>query len=220
MKLLGYNRPCYTFHVFVFVVNDIYLYIYSPAIIQSYHYGAIETQLHSVPPWAAAFVASMLVAVASDLTRHRFLFAVGPICVAIAGFAVLLTVHDRVATQYAALFLVCMGTYSAMPVIVCWFNMNLGGHHRRAVGSAWQVGFGNIGGIVATYSFLSRDAPDYRPGHAICIGFICLSAVSCCLYAALITWENRKRGRTARATLTEYEKTELGDLNPAFRYML
>ncbi len=23
------------------------------------------------------------------------------------------------------------------------------GHHRRAVGSAWQIGFGNIGGIIA-----------------------------------------------------------------------
>ena len=32
-----------------------------------------------------------------------------------------------------------MGTYTAMPIVVCWFNMNLGGHHRRSVGSAWQV---------------------------------------------------------------------------------
>lgn len=113
-----------------------------------------------------------------------------------------------------------MGTYAAMPVIVCWFNMNLGGHHRRAVGSAWQIGFGNIGGIVATYSFLSKDAPEYRPGYSICIGFICLSALSCCLYAALITWENRRRSRTVRQDLSDYEKTELGDLNPEFRYML
>lgn len=107
-----------------------------------------------------------------------------------------------------------------MPVIVCWFNMNLGGHHRRAIGSAWQIGFGNIGGIVATYSFLSKDAPEYKPGYSICIGFICLSAASCCAYAALISWENRKRDRTARANLSEYERNELGDLNPEFRYML
>lgn len=195
---------------------------FSPAIIQSYHYGAIETQLHSVPPWAVAFGFSMLVAVLSDLTRHRFLFTVVPICMAVAGFAVLLAVHGggRAHVQYAALFLVVMGTYSAMPVAVCWFNMNLGGHHRRAIGSAWQVGFGNIGGIIATYSFLARDAPAYRPGHAICIGFLCLSAASCCAYAALVAWENRRRGRAAGGALTERERMELGDLNPAFRYML
>lgn len=107
-----------------------------------------------------------------------------------------------------------------MPVIVCWFNMNLGGHHRRAIGSAWQIGFGNIGGIISTYAFLAKDAPFYKPGYSICIGFICLSFVSCCVYALLITWENRKRDKTVRANLTDYEKTELGDLNPEFRYML
>lgn len=193
---------------------------FSPSIISTYNYGAIQTQLHSVPPWAVAFTFALLVAVVSDLTRHRFLYTIGPICIAITGFAILLTVHDNLPLQYAALFLVCMGTYTAMPVIVCWFNMNLGGHHRRAIGSAWQVGFGNVGGFIATYSFLSKDAPEYRTGYSICIGFICLSAVSCCVYAALITWENRRRERSVRATLTDYEKTELGDLNPEFRYML
>lgn len=202
------HRPAYSYAFF------------APAILQTYHYGAIETQLHSVPPWAAAFGFSMLVAACSDLARHRLLFALGPICLALAGFGILLAVHDRLPLQYAALFLVCMGTYSAMPVIVCWYNMNLGGHHRRAVGTAWQVGFGNIGGIVATYSFLARDAPAYRPGYGICIGFICLSAASCCVYAGLITWENRRRARTARAALSDYDKTTLGDLNPEFRYML
>jgi hypothetical protein len=98
-----------------------------------------------------------------------------------------------------------------MPVIVCWFNMNLGGHHRRAIGTAWQVGFGNIGGIIATYSFLSTDAPLFKKGYSICIAFICLSAVSCAAYAAAITWENRKRIRSATDVgLTDYEKTELG----------
>jgi predicted MFS family arabinose efflux permease len=113
---------------------------FAPTIIQSYHYSAIQTQLRSVPPWVAAFAFSMLVAVLSDWCRHRFLFAIGPICISIAGFAILLNVHDHVNVQYAALFLICMGTYSAMPVIVCWFNMNLGGHHRRAIGTAWQIG--------------------------------------------------------------------------------
>lgn len=193
---------------------------FAPSIITTYKYSAIETQLHSVPPWAAAFGFSMLVAVFSDAFKHRFLFALAPICISLAGFAVLLTVHDNLPLQYSALFLVCMGTYSAMPVIVCWFNMNLGGHHRRAIGSAWQVGFGNIGGIVATYSFLSKDAPLYKPGYGICIGFACLSAVSCCAYAGLITWENRRRERSVRANISDYERTELGDLNPEFRYML
>lgn len=194
---------------------------FSPSIIQSYGYSPIQTQLHSVPPWAAAFGFSMLVAWFSDKLKHRFLFTIFPICVCITGFAILLTVHNNRQVQYGALYLVAMGAYTAMPVIVCWFNMNLGGHHRRAVGSAWQVGFGNIGGIIAVYSFLKKDAPKYTPGYSISVSFVCLSALSCCVYFAMCTWQNRARDKSVRDVgLTEYEKTELGDLSPDYRYLL
>lgn len=106
----------------------------------TYKYSPIQTQLHTVPPWAAAFVFSMVVAIASDAARHRFLFTIIPICISISGLAILMLVHDNLPLQYGALFLTAMGAYSAMPVIVCWFSMNLGGHHRRAVGTAWQIG--------------------------------------------------------------------------------
>jgi hypothetical protein len=118
-----------------------YSYAYfAPTIIQSYKYDPITTQLRSVPPWVVSFGFSMVVAVFSDWAKHRFLFVIGSISIAIAGFAILINVHDNLQVQYAALFLTCMGTYAAMPVIVCWFNMNLAGHHRRAIGSAWQIG--------------------------------------------------------------------------------
>ncbi|ATZ51438.1 hypothetical protein BCIN_07g00770 [Botrytis cinerea B05.10] len=194
---------------------------FAPGIISTYGYSPIQTQLHSVPPWACAFAFAMCIAFASDFTRHRFAFTIAPICVAITGFAILLTVHDNTKLQYAALFLVAMGAYSAMPVIVCWFNMNLGGHHRRSVGTAWQVGFGNIGGIIATYAFLAKDAPEYKTGYGICLGFLCLSAMSCLLYFVAVMLENRQRDRRPRDLgLTEYEKTELGDLSPDYRYLL
>ncbi|KAL7776766.1 hypothetical protein CFE70_007185 [Pyrenophora teres f. teres 0-1] len=182
---------------------------FSPTIIRTYGYSPIQTQLHSVPPGLPLLVS------------HRFLFAIFPICVCIAGFAILLAVHDNHNLQYAALFLVAMGAYTAMPVIVCWFNMNLGGHHRRAIGSAWQVGFGNIGGIIAVYSFLKKDGPKYTPGYSISIAFVCLSALSCALYFFMCSLANRKRNKSVRDVgLTEYEKTEMGDLNPEYRYLL
>ncbi|PVH94135.1 MFS general substrate transporter [Periconia macrospinosa] len=194
---------------------------FSPAIIQSYGYSPIQTQLHSVPPWAAAFGFAMVIAWFSDRLKHRFLFAIFPICVCISGFAILLVVHNHRSVQYAALFLIAMGAYTAMPVIVCWFNMNLGGHHRRAIGSAWQVGFGNIGGIIAVYAFLKKDAPRYIPGYSISIAFVCLSALSCVLYFVMCMWQNRSRNKSVRDVgLSEYEKTELGDLNPEYRYLL
>ncbi|EEY16792.1 MFS transporter prlL like protein [Verticillium longisporum] len=194
---------------------------FAPSIIRTYGYDAIQTQLHSVPPWVVAFGFSMAVATVSDRLRHRFAFAVLAICIAIAGFGILIGVHDNTKLQYAALFLVAMGAYTAMPIIVCWFNMNLGGHHRRAVGSAWQVGFGNIGGIIAVYAFLQKDAPKYITGYSICIAFTALSILACVVYGIACHAANRARNKTAGQTvLTEEEKTELGDMSPEYRYLL
>jgi hypothetical protein len=164
----------------------------------------------------------MIVAFCSDRLKHRFAFTVTTVSIAIAGFAMLFSIHGKVHrhVEYGALFLVTCGAYSAMPVIVCWFAMNLGGHHRRSVGTAWQVGFGNIGGIIATYSFLSDEAPFYTTGFSICISFCCLSIVACCIYMAAIWFENRKRDRAAidPNAISEEEEEYQGDLAPTYRY--
>lgn len=122
----------------------------SRSIIKTFHYSNIETQLHSVPPWAVAWAFSMILAYASDKTRHRYLFTLIPIAMSITGFAILLTCYGRTHLEYGALFLITSGTYGAMPVIVCWFQMNLGGHHRRAVGTGWQ---GNSISLSLTHAF-------------------------------------------------------------------
>ena len=153
---------------------------FAPTIIKGYKYSAVKTQLISVPPWAAAFVFSNVIAYLSDKTRHRWFFCVFPLVAAVCGYAMLLTIHTHRNLQYGALFLVTSGTYGAIAIIVCWFQCNLvahlglnsfgrpltleqGGHTRRAIGTAWQVGFGNLGGIVSvcklssSHPFCSAD---------------------------------------------------------------
>ena len=73
--------------------------------------------------------------------------------------------------------------------------MNLGGHFERAVGSAWMVGFGNIGGIVATFSFLAADAPFYHKGYSIVTFGLCLAAACSIAYAGACLAENRRSMR-------------------------
>jgi MFS family permease len=195
---------------------------FAPGIIRTYGYGPIETQLRSVPPWAASFVFSMIIAVVSDRLRHRFAFAVFAICVCISGFGILIAVHDNTQVQYAALFLVAMGAYTAMPIIVCWFNMNLGGHHRRSVGSAWQVGFGNIGGIISSFAFVPEDGPKFITGYGLSLGFTALAIIACTIYGFGCWSANKKRDRETgnEHGLTEEEKADLGDMSPDYRYLL
>lgn len=195
---------------------------FSPFIVKAYGYSAVKAQLVSVPPWAASFVFSMAIAYLSDRVGHRFAFAVANICVAISGYTILLIVGDNQPLQYGALFLIALGAYTAMPIIICWFNMNLGGHHRRAIGSAWQVGFGNLGGIVAVYVYRKKDKPRFIPGLAVSMGFTIISVIACLVYG-FGCWKankDRMRDKEASQRLTEEEKAAMGDLSPDYRYLL
>ena len=149
-----------------------------PTILETYGYSPIETQLHSVAPAAAALVFLLLIAYISDKMQHRFLFMVVPIFIAIAGTAILLRVHFNFHAEYAAIFLVATGLYSAMTVAICWFSMNLTGHRGRAIGTGFQIGVGDIGGIISTFLFPKSDAPLYHTGYSVVMGSLCLAVVS------------------------------------------
>jgi hypothetical protein len=84
-----------------------------------------------------------------------------------------------------------------------------------------QIGFGNIGGIIATFAFVATDAPYFVTGYSICFGFTAMSILACIIYGLGCWHANRSRDRTpVDVGLTEYEKTELGDMNPEYRYLL
>ena len=54
------------------------------------------------------------------------------------------------------------------------------------MGTAWFVGFGNVGGIVATFSFRAKDAPFYTRGYAVVMGGLCLTALVTTAYAGAV----------------------------------
>jgi MFS family permease len=195
---------------------------FANAIIASFKYTPVQTQLHSIPPWVVSFGMGMIIAAFSDRVRHRYLFTVGTSLISVAGFAMLLANHHSIHVRYAACFLVAAGMYTAMPLILCWTSMNFAGHHRRAVGTGWLVGFGNTGGIIATFSFLAHEAPYYTKGLAICLAFVCFSMLSSTIYFFGIRYENRARRlgkeNAAWEELSPEKKAFAGDLSIDFVY--
>ena len=159
--------------------------------MNTYGYSLIRTQLFSVPPSAAALVFAIILACISDWRRVRFPFVALALALAMVGAGVLINVHHNTPLEYGAICLIAMGTYSSMPLVICWFTMNLQGHWQRSVGTAWQIGFGNIGAIIATFAFVSTDAPFYSKGYAILMTGVCITAASALLYFVIIWRENR-----------------------------
>jgi len=82
-----------------------------PSILKGFQYSPISTQLHSVPPFAAAYVFSLVVSFASAKARHRLDFVLFPLFLALAGVGTLLNVHSNVQVEYAGTFLITMGPF-------------------------------------------------------------------------------------------------------------
>lgn len=177
----------------------IYAYAYfAPTIIKTLGYTVVQTQLHTVPPVAAALALCLIFAYFSDNLRLRSPFILSGIFLTLIGLIILLCLHPphHFSAQYLGICFIAMGAFAAGPIVVCWYLMNLRGHVQRGVGSAWMIGFGNCGGIVATFTFLAKDAPEYRRGYAVCLGVTVVGAAAAMGYAGCIWRERRRVGRS------------------------
>jgi hypothetical protein len=106
----------------------------------------------------------MVVAYLSDKSRKRFPFIVFSFAMALAGVITLFRLDTSKYAQYGALCLYAMGVFGAVPIVICWFVMNLQGHRDRAVGAAWQVAFRKTAGLVSTFSIPGERQAKVSPG--------------------------------------------------------
>ena len=99
--------------------------------------------------------------------------------------------------------------------------MNFEGHLKRSVGTAYLIGFGNIGGFIATFSFQTKDAPSYHTGYSVVMAFFCLTTVTSGLYFIAVRSQNKTIARQAVAeTVPIDEPGEEQHMHSGFTYML
>ncbi|KAI2462844.1 MFS general substrate transporter [Annulohypoxylon bovei var. microspora] len=178
---------------FSLLVTAYSLAYFTPTIVQTLGYSKIQTQLHSVPPFAAAFGFTVVLTYFSDKVRMRSPFIFLGLVLLISGLSIMMTTHgaSNFSAEYAGLCLTTMGSFGIGGIIICWYVMNLQGHVERSIGTGWLISFGNIGGIVATFIFMKKDAPYYHTGYSICLSTGCLCVVACACYTLYI-WHQRK----------------------------
>jgi hypothetical protein len=180
------------------------------------------TQVRTIPIWAFAWIFSFTTAILSDRMRKRFVFIVVPTLIALVGFIMLLALPDahvataNVGVKYFALFLCLAGMFACSPIVVGWFTTNLRTHKQRSIGSAWQIAFGNCGGIVATFVFPAEDGPAYTLGYSVCVGVIVLILATVSTMYVMMAAENKKFEKL------EQEQNEEGRAagEKGFRYLI
>lgn len=199
--------------------------LFGPTIIYSLGYTATQSQLMGVPPFVFASIWCVTQAQISNKSGIRAPFmAFDLVCIAI-GFAVCLG-SDPVNSPlsvYGGIYPISIGT-AAFPLVVIWLSNNLAGSYKRAIGMAFQIGLGNFSGVFASNFYRTQDAPYYKLGHGLGIGFAGMGILVTGAVAASYVFINKKRLREiAEGKYDDVPPEELmamGDKSPYFVYRL
>jgi hypothetical protein len=97
--------------------------------------------------------------------------------------------------------------------------------YKRGTTLGIVIGWGNLNGIMSSNIYRSQDAPHYRMGHAVVLGYLTIGLFGgSTLNYLLLKRENEKRRAGERnhwiEGLDRKEIAELGDQRPDFIYTL
>lgn len=183
-------------------------------------------QLMSVPPYVAACFATILGGWLADRNKQRGVYMIFFCALSMIGFIMLLST-GKPQIQYLGTFFAAMGIYPNVPMGVAWNGNNIGGSTKRGVGIAMHVGFGNLGGAIAAFTYRVKEKPRYPSGHGTLLATTTMSMCLCIFMTLYLRRENARRdkllaeqGRTL-ADITDAEKDaerERGDSATFFRY--
>lgn len=200
--------------------------LFLPTIINNLGYTSTDAQLLTIPVYITACIASITVAYFSDRTGLRSPFILGGYCLMLIGFIMAVSANPvtKPGVVYAGVYIVALGIYPTFPGVVTWCSNNLSGDYKRAVGSLFQIGLGNLSGLYSSNFYRSTDGPRFIMGHCLCIGFVAMGIISlfCLVYG--YDRSNKQKQRNLQNgvynSLSDLELIEMGDKSPYFKYRL
>ncbi|KPV77718.1 uncharacterized protein RHOBADRAFT_31279 [Rhodotorula graminis WP1] len=224
----GIFSPSTLLAALIFLFNNITVqgvgFLY-PTIVRTIYPGesAIALQLRTVPPYVVGAFTTLLTGYLSFKTKKRGLYMLLSSPFVTIGYIMYLSSMNP-QVRYAAAFMVAIGAFSFGALCTAWAAANVTSDTARASAIGTVVMFGNLGGLIATWTFLPKDGPRYVPGNAFNLAG---SVIMFCAAAGLWAWqvrENRAKenGRDDHYLVgkTEEEVQLLGTKNPHFRYSI
>lgn len=130
--------------------------------------------------------------------------------------------------SYAGTFLGAIGIYPCIANTITWVGNNVEGVYKRGVALGAVIAWGNLNGVMSSNIYRAQDAPWYRLGHSVVLGYlsVCLLGGSILNYIFL-SIGNKRRGnimdewkREKLSKMTEEEQQQLADFHPDFKYTL
>lgn len=223
---LGFWNPAVLATSWVFLLNNITvqgLAFFMPTIVASIYptYTTIQKQLYTVPPYVVgAFFTLLLPALSWRLDRRHIFFIMSAPLIMI-GYAMFLASTDST-VRYAATFLLASSCFALGPLTNAQVSAQVVSDTARGTSLGTNMMFGNVGGLIATWSYLSWDAPNYKIGNALNLASASLILVSSILTLLWMNWDNKQRDKkdidAELEGLTTEEIENLEWKHPAWRW--
>ncbi|KAF2846543.1 phthalate transporter-like protein [Plenodomus tracheiphilus IPT5] len=151
------SMPAYAFAYFL------------PVILLGMGYSPGAANALAAPPAIAAMFTALGFAYLGDKYRIRAPVIAAQSLLTIVGLMIV-AYAEKNGVRYFGTFLGICGCQGNVPAILAYQSNNIRGQSKRSVGSALQIGFGAIGGIIASTTFKQEDAPRYITGLWVTTG--------------------------------------------------
>jgi len=167
---------------------------FSPVIIAGMGYKAGPANALSAPPAFAAVFSAFGFAWVGDKYRVRAPIIAAQSVICVVGLMIV-AYHKNHGVRYFGIFLGVMGCQGNIPAILAYQSNNIRLQSKRSVGSALQIGFGAIGGIIASTTFREKEAPYYKSGLWATAGLQFFILIGLCCTSAYFTKKNKQHDR-------------------------
>lgn len=215
-----------------------------PQIIRNMGFTSTRAQLLTAPPYFCGAISALVSSLMADRFKWRMPFIVSSQSLLIIAYGILFAkaedIADNVPLCYFAVFVACVGIYPILPGCVsqpltdyyspadahknAWTINNLAGPEKRAMGIAFMICMGNLGGIVGSFIYLEKEKPKYPTGFGSSLAFAAAGIVAALTLETLFVTINKKNAKYTeediRRKYTEAQLEKMGDRSPLFKYHL
>ncbi|KLJ12614.1 hypothetical protein EMPG_09505 [Blastomyces silverae] len=224
--LLGIFGPVTMATAFIFLLNNITvqgLAFFAPTIVKTIYPddSVVSQQLHTVPPYVVGGFFTVLFPFLSWKFNRRLIFFIVSAPLVMIGYIMFLASDDP-KVRYGATFIIASGAFSLGALSNANVSANVVSDTARSSAIGTNVMFGNIGGLISTWSFLPFDSPDYHIGNGL--NLATSSTILICSIA-LVFWmnlDNKKRDmENVEEKLAGLSQTQVQNLDwrhPGFRW--
>lgn len=174
-----------------------------------------------MPPYVVgAFFTVLFPYISWKIDRRNILFITSAPLIMCGYIMFLASEHTTV--RYGATFLIGSGAFAFGALCNAQVSANVVSDTARSSAIGTNVMFGNIGGLISTWSFLPFDGPNYHIGNGLNLA---TSSSILVLSTLLLLWMNRDNKNREKKDLdaelagtTQLEQQDMDWKHPSFRW--